>query len=99
MQERVELPLPALVTVQSGINQPRYVSILGIRKVRSKTIDRLEAADLGLPDGEVGPGAAAWARRSLALPPAGARAEMLVGSLPEVCARAADIVRDRGGLR
>lgn len=95
--ERVELPLPGLVTVQSGINRPRYVSIMGIRKVRSKTIEQLGVDDLEL--GKVGPAAAVWSLRTLSLPPAGARAEMLEGSLAQVCARAAEIVREKGGRR
>jgi hypothetical protein len=59
----------------------------------------MEVADLGLADDDVGRGAEAWSRRVLSLPPAGARAQMLVGSLNEVCARAAEVVRERGGLR
>ncbi|MDR2017398.1 MAG: electron transfer flavoprotein subunit beta/FixA family protein [Syntrophobacterales bacterium] len=32
LQERVEIKLPAVLSIQSGINEPRYVSIMGIRK-------------------------------------------------------------------
>ncbi|MFH1058902.1 MAG: electron transfer flavoprotein subunit beta/FixA family protein [Pseudomonadota bacterium] len=97
-QEEVELPLPALVSVQSGINQPRYVSIMGIRKVRSIAIDARDADGLGLA-GQVGAAAAAAAARSLALPEAGAGAELLTGSLEAICAKAAGIIREKGGLK
>ncbi|MFZ5584917.1 MAG: electron transfer flavoprotein subunit beta/FixA family protein [Thermodesulfobacteriota bacterium] len=97
-QEEVELPLPAVVSVQSGINQPRYVSIMGIRKVRSIAIDQRDAGGLGLA-GMVGAAASAVAARSLAPPQAGAGAEMLTGSLEAVCQKAAGILREKGGLK
>ena len=97
--EKVELPLPALVTVQSGINQPRYVSIMGIRKVRSKTIDEKEADDLGLDEDDIGTEAAIWSSRAMSLPPTGGEAEILEGSLDVVCARTAQIIREKGGLQ
>jgi electron transfer flavoprotein beta subunit len=32
LQERVKVKLPCVLSIQSGINEPRYVSIMGIRK-------------------------------------------------------------------
>lgn len=43
----LEIPVPAVLTIQAGINQPRYASLLGILQARQKTIDTLAAADLG----------------------------------------------------
>lgn len=97
--EKVELPLPALVTVQSGINQPRYVSIMGIRKVRSKTIEEKEADDLGLDEDDLGAEAAIWSSRVMSLPPTGGEAEILEGSIDAICARTAQIIREKGGLQ
>jgi electron transfer flavoprotein beta subunit len=96
--EKVSLPLPAVVTVQSGINQPRYVSIMGIRKVRKMSIDLLEADGLGLAPESLGSAASAVAEQSLALPPMGEGAQMLEGSLDGVCDQAAAILREKGGL-
>ena len=45
--QHVEMPLPALVTIQSGINKLRYATLMGIKKAKSKEIRRLAAADLG----------------------------------------------------
>jgi len=42
----VEMPLPALVTVQSGIERLRYPTLMGIKKARNKEIQRIRAADL-----------------------------------------------------
>jgi electron transfer flavoprotein beta subunit len=45
--QHVEMPLPALLTIQSGIKKLRYATLMGIKKVRGKEIRRLTAADLG----------------------------------------------------
>ena len=47
----VEMPLPALLAVQSGISKLRYATLMGIKKARSKEIKRLTAADLGVAVG------------------------------------------------
>ena len=54
LERVVEVDLPALVTVQTGINEPRYVSIRGIRRVAGREIPILGAADLGLDPETVG---------------------------------------------
>ena len=96
--ERVELPLPGLVTVQTGINVPRYVSVMGIRKVRGVEIRQTTAAELGLPAEEIGPEGSAVASRQLFAPERGEHVEMLTGSVDEMCEVAARIIRDRGGV-
>ncbi|HEU4343799.1 MAG TPA: electron transfer flavoprotein subunit beta/FixA family protein [Candidatus Binatia bacterium] len=50
----VEAPLPALVTVTSGINEPRYPQLKGIMAAKKKEIKVYTAADLGLPADQVG---------------------------------------------
>jgi electron transfer flavoprotein beta subunit len=96
--ERIRLPLPAVITVQSGINQPRYVSIMGIRKVRKIAIDQTEAEDLGFDEEQVGAEASMLESAELSLPQTGAGAEMLEGSLDTLCTRAVAIIREKGGL-
>lgn len=46
--EIVEATLPVLVTAQQGLNEPRYPSLIGIRKAAKKPIEHLTVADLGL---------------------------------------------------
>jgi electron transfer flavoprotein beta subunit len=54
----VESELPALVTVTTGINEPRYPTLKGIMGAKKKEIKKLTAADLGLGPDQVGePGA------------------------------------------
>ena len=45
--QHVSMPLPAVLTIQSGINKLRYATLMGIKKAKSKEIRRLTAADLG----------------------------------------------------
>lgn len=98
-QEKVELSLPAVVTVQSGLNQPRYVSIMGIRKVRKKPVNLCDASELGLTADQTGAEGSSIAWRRLSLPPTGEGAEFLTGSLEDVCQQAADIIVEKGGLK
>lgn len=44
----VELPLPALLTIQSGINTVRYATLMGIKKAKSKPLARYTCEDLGI---------------------------------------------------
>ena len=46
--EDVELELPAVITIQTGINIPRYPTLPNIMKARTKEIKDLKLADLGL---------------------------------------------------
>jgi len=53
-REVVEMPLPAVITAQKGLNEPRYPSFRGIRQARSKPFIQWTVADVGLDAGEVG---------------------------------------------
>jgi electron transfer flavoprotein beta subunit len=55
--DEVSASLPALVTVTAGVVEPRYASFKGIMAAKSKPVEQLSIADLGL-DGQVGPGGA-----------------------------------------
>jgi len=46
----VELPLPAVITIQSGINKPRYATLKGIMLAKKKEIATVERASLGVAD-------------------------------------------------
>jgi electron transfer flavoprotein beta subunit len=52
--EQVELPLPAVLTIQSGINQPRYATLKGIMQSKKKDIKTSSLQTLGLQTHEVG---------------------------------------------
>ena len=50
LNEVLEMPLPAVLSIQSGINQPRYPTLPGIMKAKKKRLDIMKAADLGLSE-------------------------------------------------
>jgi electron transfer flavoprotein beta subunit len=58
----VESPLPAVVTVTAGVVEPRYPSFKGIMAAKSKPVETLSVADLGVDAGAVG---AAGARQEI----------------------------------
>src|SRR5512132_2559427 len=49
--QHVEMPLPALLTIQSGISKRRYATLMGIKKAKTKEVKRLTAPDLGVAAG------------------------------------------------
>ena len=52
--DEVECPLPAVVSVTAGVVEPRYPSFKGIMAAKSKPVDQVAVADLGLDAGQVG---------------------------------------------
>jgi electron transfer flavoprotein beta subunit len=75
------MPLPALLTIQSGINQLRYATLKGIMAAKKKEI-RVVPAPAGLtPLVEI---------RSLAIPPKQKQTRLITGTAPEA---AAELVR------
>src|SRR5207248_2152606 len=52
-EDVVEASLPAVVTAQKGLNEPRYASLKGIMAAKKIAIDTKSVADLGLDEGEI----------------------------------------------
>jgi len=53
LDEVSKIKLPALLSIQTGINEPRYVSIMGIRKAGKKELNVVKVEDIGLSDEEL----------------------------------------------
>jgi electron transfer flavoprotein beta subunit len=98
-QEINEIMLPCVLSIQTGINEPRYVGIRGIRKVASVEIPAMNAAALGLDAAGLGPAGARIKRLDYFVPPAGAGAEMLEGSTDDIAAKLIDLLKAKGGLK
>lgn len=45
--QKIKMPLPALLTIQSGIRRLRYATLMGIKKAKTKEVKTLSAAELG----------------------------------------------------
>ena len=50
----LEASLPALLTTQRGLNEPRYASLPGIMKAKKKPLATKSLADIGLGEGDLG---------------------------------------------
>lgn len=92
--EVLHIGLPALLTVQTGINEPRYANMRAIKQARDKPLDEMSLGDLGLDAAAVAAAAGSRVRR-LARPERGEGAEMLDGSAADVATRIVEIVKDR----
>jgi electron transfer flavoprotein beta subunit len=90
LERVVEVDLPSLVSVQTGINEPRYVSIRGIRKVSGTEIPEFVAQ---------APPKEPWTSVvSLSLPVSDDRAEILDGSVEDMVDQLVERLKDRGGI-
>jgi electron transfer flavoprotein beta subunit len=96
LEEQIEVKLPALFSVQTGINEPRYVSIMGIRKAMQKEIKVLSLAETGLTENDVGLAGSWTSVDKLYVPPVEKQAEFLKGTPDEVAAKITDILKSRG---
>jgi len=92
--EGLRVGTPALLTIQTGINEPRYANLRAIKQAREKPLEVTTPEQLGLDD-EALAAAAGSRRRRLRPPDRGEGAEMLDGSAGEVAARIVEIVRER----
>ena len=97
-QEMNEMALPCVLSIQTGINEPRYVGVRGIRKVASVEIPVFGAGDLGIDAASVGEGAAKVKRVDYFIPETGEGAEMLTGSTDDIISKLIEIMKANGGL-
>ncbi len=98
-QEMSEIDLPCVLSIQTGINEPRYVGIRGIRKVASVEIPVHGSADLGIAAGSVGAAGAKVKRVDYFVPPMGEGAEMLEGSSDEIAEKLIELLKSKGGIK
>lgn len=92
--EVMEIRLPAVITAQKGLNEPRYASLPGIMKARKKPVAVRTAADLGLEAGAVGPAGSKTLVALMSPPPARARGKILEGDPPEVAQKLVKALRE-----
>ncbi len=77
----IQMPLPAVLTIQSGISKLRYATLMGIKRARSKPVQTFTAAELGV---EPEPGLTLV---RLYRPPHTRRTQMLEGHAAEAAAK------------
>jgi electron transfer flavoprotein beta subunit len=97
LEQEMSITLPAVLTIQLGINRPRYASLRGIRQAAAQPIETLTHSDLGVSDASVGEaGALSHVRRMYV--PAKGKAELITGSPAQQAAKIVDIIKQVRGL-
>jgi electron transfer flavoprotein alpha/beta subunit len=81
----VEVETPALLTIQTGINQPRYANLRAIKQADQQEI-KVVAAETGEP---------AYRVRRMFTPPRGEGAQLLDGGPAQVAERILELVQER----
>jgi electron transfer flavoprotein beta subunit len=96
LMEFLEIELPCVLGIQTGINEPRYASFKGIKQAAKKEIALKTASDLGLDASDMGE-AGSWAVMEKFTPPVvGEMAEILEGEPEETASKLAGILKEKG---
>jgi electron transfer flavoprotein beta subunit len=91
--EHLDIALPALFTIQTGINEPRYASLIAIRRAAKKEIQIISKDDLQQAEF-----ISNSVLEELYVPPISKQVEILAGSTPESAGKLAGIIKDKGLL-
>ncbi len=98
LEEVLEIELPAVLTIQTGINEPRYVSIMGIRKVAQKEMEVLDLQGLDMDPDEAGEEGSLTVVERASFPPVGEGAQILEGTVEEISGKILAILKEKGGV-
>ncbi len=93
VEEVTEVELPAVFTIQTGINEPRYASLRGIRQAQSKPLDVVALADLDLSPDDL---ESSLERTAMTEPESEGEATVWSGSADETSEQLAELLRDKG---
>ena len=88
----VDMPMPALLSIQSGFSKLRYATLMGIKKAKTKAVRRVLAADLEVAAPEGAPAASVTIER-LYLPERTKRAQLFEGNPHQAAAQLVDKLR------
>ncbi len=91
----VEATLPAVITVVKGIHEPRYPSLMGIRKASKREVPVWSIADIGEEAERVGPSGSPTRMRSFDPPPPPSGCEMIEGTPEEVAEQLVGKIMDK----
>jgi len=92
----VEIQCPAVLTIQLGINTPRYASLRSIKQAATKPIEVKSLSDVGLGAGDVGEAGSHSRVRRMYIPDKG-RAQLIEGDAAQQAERLAEIIREFKG--
>lgn len=92
----IEMVLPAVIAVQTGINEPRYASFRGIREAVKREIKLMTLADLALLDNTVEKIKNQVKIEKMFIPPVDKTAQILSGSSDETVSELAKVLKEKG---
>ena len=93
----IEIQCPAVLTIQLGINTPRYASLRSIKQAAAKPIEVKSLADVGLSAADVGESGSLSRVRRMYVPDKG-RAQLIEGDPAQQAARLAALIREFKGV-
>jgi electron transfer flavoprotein beta subunit len=93
IEEAVDLKLPAVLTIQTGINEPKYVSLAAILEAEDKETKELGLEEIGITSNE----SLDTKIDQVFFPPVGKMAEILKGTPEEVVMQLTEIVKKKKG--
>ena len=93
VEELTDIELPAVLTIQTGINEPRYASLRGIRQAQNKPLDEMDLSDVGLDESNL---ELTMELTDLYEPESEGEAEIFEGSADETAGKLADLLEEKG---
>ncbi|ELZ01439.1 electron transfer flavoprotein subunits alpha/beta [Natrialba chahannaoensis JCM 10990] len=93
VEELTDIELPAALTIQTGINEPRYASLRGIRQAQRKELDVKSLADLGVDESAVD---SDLELTDMYEPESESDVTVWEGSADETAAELGELLRDKG---
>jgi electron transfer flavoprotein beta subunit len=94
--QEVEIQCPAVLTIQLGINTPRYASLRSIKQAAAKPVEVRTFTDLNLSAGDVGESGSHSRIRRMYIPDKG-QAQLIEGDAAAKARRLAEIIREFKG--
>ena len=82
----VSMPTPASITIQSGINQPRYPSLKGIMGAKKKEIKVVDQTTITAPEKQ-------QSFANIYLPTAEKKTDMIEGNLDQMVSRLVEVLK------
>ncbi|HAP93993.1 MAG TPA: electron transfer flavoprotein subunit beta [Desulfotomaculum sp.] len=93
--EVIEVSLPAMLTAQKGLNEPRYPSMKGIMQAKKKPMEKKSLADLGMDVAQVAPKVKAL---SFFMPSPRAAGKIIEGEVPEAATALVKALREEAKI-
>ncbi len=98
LSEMLAIRLPALLTIQTGINEPRYASLISIRRATGREIRAIGLEGLELTEEKVGQKGSKTSISKLFPPPVGEKAEIFEGPPDQTAGKLSELLKERGIL-